>query len=62
MYAGLAKRADTSRPLHTLGQIFDRYLIESLPKLAARTQRDYRGYIENLRVVYDTAPHREYFV
>jgi len=56
MYDGLAKLADTSRPLHTMGQIFDRYLVESLPKLSARTQRDYRGYIENLRKVYDTAP------
>jgi hypothetical protein len=46
MYDGMKKLVDTTRPMHSMGQVFDRYLVECLAKLAPRTQRDYRGYIE----------------
>jgi integrase len=35
--------------------VFDKYLLERLPLLAPRTQRDYRGYLRNLRLVFGTA-------
>lgn len=49
MYSKLAEFADHRKPLRTMSQVFDRYLTEALPHLAPRTQRAYRGYIENLR-------------
>jgi hypothetical protein len=56
MYSKLAEYADTSKPLHTTSEVFDRYLHEALMNLALRTQRDYRGYIENLRKAFGEAP------
>lgn len=50
MYEALKKLA-TPRPLRTMAEVFDRYLIVSLPSLAERTQADYRKYIERLRPV-----------
>ena len=47
----LAKHVDRSAPLHTMGEVFDRFIVEWLPLLAARTQSDYLGYIENLRLL-----------
>jgi hypothetical protein len=52
----LATRADYLAPASTLNAVFDGYLSERLPQLAPRTQYDYRGYIENLRLVFGTAP------
>jgi len=49
MCSKLAEFADRRTPLRTRNHAFDRYLLESLPHLAPRTQRDYRAYIENLR-------------
>lgn len=59
MYAELAKHADTSKPLRTMSVLFDRYLIESLPALAERTQSDYRKYIARLRPVIGEHPPGE---
>jgi integrase len=59
MYRTLATRVELTRACLTMSNVFDRYLIEVLPGLAPRTQCDYRGYIENLRVVFGTAPPRE---
>jgi len=45
--------------LRTMNHVFDRYLIESLTLLAPRTQRHYRGYIENLRRSFgEAAPEK----
>jgi integrase len=51
MYDGLKQLVATAKPLRTMSLLFDRYLIESLPALAPRTQSDYRKYIERLRPV-----------
>jgi len=59
MYRKLAEIIDTPRNCATLSGVLDRYLIEVLPNLAPRTQSDYRGYIENLRIVFGSAPPRE---
>ena len=59
MYRGLATLVEAGRSCLSMSNVFDRYLIEVLPGLAPRTQSDYRGYIENLRVVFGTAPPRE---
>lgn len=56
MYVELAKFVDKAKPLHTMGAVFDRFLLEKLPLLAPRTQSDYRGYIENLRRYFSDAP------
>jgi hypothetical protein len=53
MYSKLAEFADRRTPLRTMNQAFDRYLIESLPHLAPRTQRDY-----STQVVYRRKPRR----
>jgi integrase len=59
MYLKLAEFADRRTPLRTMNHAFDRYLLESLPHLAPRTQRDYRGYIENLRRSFgEAAPEK----
>jgi hypothetical protein len=42
---------DRERP-RTVGDVFDRYILEVLPGLAERTQEDYRDYIGNLRKVF----------
>jgi integrase len=42
-----------------MNAVFDRYLIECLPGLARRTQADYIGYIENLRLIFGGAPPRQ---
>src|SRR6266436_6506230 len=59
VYRKLAEFADVPRACSTMSGIFDRYLIEVLPGLAPRTQSDYRGYINNLRLVFGSAPPRE---
>jgi integrase len=59
MYRKLAELIDVRRSCPTMSGVFDRYLIEVLPGLALRTQSDYRGYIENLRIVFGSAPPRE---
>lgn len=56
MYTNLAKFVDTSKPLHTMADVFDRFIVEKLPLLAPRTQSDYLGYIENLRLYFNDAP------
>jgi integrase len=56
MYRALAGRAESLAAASTLNAVFDRYLLEKLPQLAPRTQRDYQGYIQNLRLVFGTAP------
>lgn len=56
MYSNLAKFVDTSKPLHTMADVFDRFIVEKIPLLAARTQSDYLGYIENLRLYFNDAP------
>ena len=56
MYRELAGRAESLTSASTLNAVFDRYLVERLPQLAPRTQRDYQGYIQNLRRVFGTAP------
>lgn len=53
MYANFAKHVDTAKPLHTLSDVFDRYLVDCLPLLAKRTQSDYRTYIEHIRPAFD---------
>jgi len=42
-----------------MSAVFDRYLKEALLNLAPRTQRDYRGYIENLRKSFGEASPQE---
>jgi hypothetical protein len=59
MYRELAMRADQVARPATLNAVFDRYLVDKLTLLAPRTQSDYRGYIENLRLVFGTAPPSE---
>ena len=56
MYRQLATRAESLVTASTMNALFDRYLREKLPQLAPRTQRDYQGYIENLRLVFGAAP------
>lgn len=56
MYRNLAKYVDTGQKLTTMTKVFDRFIVEKLPLLAPRTQRDYQGYIENLRKVFGEAP------
>ena len=59
MYSRLAELADNAKPLRTMSQIFDRYLNAALTHLAPRTQRDYRGYTENLRKSFGEAAPEE---
>ena len=47
------------KPMHTMGEVFDRYLVEIVPTLAKRTQSDYQGYIERLRPSFESAPPNE---
>lgn len=56
MYAAFAKYFDKTAPLHTMADVFDRFIVEKIPLLAARTQSDYLGYIENLRLYFNDAP------
>jgi len=56
MYRALANRFQSLAAASTMNAVFDRYLNEKLPHLAPRTQRDYQGYIENLRLVFGSAP------
>ncbi len=58
MYRTLATLLQTSHACLSMSNVFDRYLIEVLPGLGARTQADYRGYIENLRPAFGNAPPR----
>jgi hypothetical protein len=51
MYEALKNISRSEKPLHTMGELFDKYLLEVLPTLALRTQSDYRGYIERIRPV-----------
>lgn len=59
VYRKLAERAGKPAALTVMNAVFDRYLVEVLPKLAPRTQSDYQRYVENLRVVFGEAPPRE---
>jgi len=59
MYRELASRVDRSSSVSTMKDVFDRYILEKLPLLAPRTQRDYRGYIANLLPVFGDAPPKE---
>lgn len=56
MYKEFAKYVDRNAPLHTMSDVFDRFIIEKIPLLAERTQSDYLGYIENLRLYFNDAP------
>jgi hypothetical protein len=51
MYEGLKQLSRSEKPLHSMSDVFDRYLLEVLSGLAKRTQSDYRKYIERLRPV-----------
>lgn len=59
MYAALAKQSRVEKPLGTMSAVFDKFLQESLPALADRTQSDYRKYIERLRPVFTPFAPRE---
>lgn len=59
MYSKLAEFATKTKPLHTMSEVFDRYLKEALANLAPRTQRDYRSYVENLRRSFGEAAPQE---
>ena len=57
MYSNLAQRAAPTA-MHTMSEVFDRFLVEIVPTLARRTQSDYQGYIERLRPSFGlTAPN-----
>lgn len=56
MYKQLAKFVPSNKPLHTMNDVFDKFIVEKLPLLAPRTQSDYQGYIENLRLFFGEAP------
>lgn len=56
MYTAFAKFFDKAAPMHTMNDVFDRFIVEKLPALAERTQSDYLGYIENLRLYFGDAP------
>src|SRR6185369_14336116 len=58
-YRELAKFLELPTSYSTMKGVFDRYIIEVLPNLAPRTQSDYLGYLENLRLIFDSAPPRE---
>ncbi len=51
MYDALKKLVEAPRTIGKMSTLFDRYLRDSLPNLAPRTQSDYRKYIERLRPV-----------
>ncbi|MGA8709215.1 MAG: tyrosine-type recombinase/integrase [Steroidobacteraceae bacterium] len=59
MYREMAKLTEVTASLRTMADLFDRYVREVLPGLASRTQSDYLGYLENLSVVFGSAPPRE---
>ena len=59
MYRELARLAQVATSFPTMTDVFDRYVCEVLPALAPRTQSDYLGYIEKLRLVFGSAPPRE---
>ena len=54
MYSNLAQRAAPTA-MHTMSEVFDRFLVEIVPTLARRTQSDYQGYIERLRPSFGLA-------
>jgi len=56
MYRELAQYVERDGPLHTMNAVFDRFIAEKLPLLAPRTQSDYTGYIENLRLYFGEGP------
>ena len=57
MYSNLAQRSALTA-MHTMIEVFDRFLVEIVPTLAKRTQSDYQGYIERLRPSFGlTAPN-----
>ncbi|HEY0799342.1 MAG TPA: hypothetical protein VGD54_00750 [Steroidobacteraceae bacterium] len=58
MYSHLSKLA-APKPIHVMGGMFDRFLVEVLPTLAKRTRSDYQGYIEKLRLSFGSAPPNE---
>lgn len=54
-----AKSSEQSPPPRTMGEAFDRYVIEVLPTLAPRTQSDYSEYLKRLRPILDPWEPRE---
>lgn len=56
MYAELPKHLKSTKALHAMNDVFDRFMAEILPALAPRTQSDYRGYIGTLRPSFGNAP------
>jgi hypothetical protein len=58
MYNNLAKQV-APKPIHTMGGVFDRFLVEILPALAKRTQSDCQNCIERLRPSFGSAPPNE---
>ena len=47
MYKNLSSTS-YSKPMHTMADVFDRFIVEKLPLLAPRTQSDYLGYNREL--------------
>jgi hypothetical protein len=54
MYSNLAQLV-APKAMHTMSEVFDRFLHEVLPTLSKRTQSDYQGYIERLRPSFGAA-------
>lgn len=49
LYRFLADKLEPAREARTIGDLFDRYIREELPKLAAETQRGYLDHLTKLR-------------
>jgi len=49
LYKFLADKMEPSREARTIGDLFDRYIREELPKLAEQTQRGYLDHLTKLR-------------
>ena len=49
LYKFLADKMEPSREARTIGDLFDRYIREELPKLAEQTQHGYLDHLTKLR-------------
>jgi len=58
MYSSLAQYV-APKAMHTMSEVFDRFLRDVVPTLAKRTQSDYQSYIERLRPSFGSAPPNE---